>query len=220
MKLCVRDFSMLALKDPLFPAEVVVIGTSTTPPTAGVTLRRHQHCTSSQRSCSGFNFMLVYLSVRLVPVFFSVVYLQVSEHILWYSLLLCHQHWRDASNQALQGKVFCSPFPSSVSCCARVFPPPPLYFGWSILSLPGACSCPSYCPDFHFPPLFQGSQKSGASPCSLCAGPARLIAGFSPASNSVGVEQEITWLLSVLELLTVSQLRKTCGNPSWLVLIT
>lgn len=123
MKLCVRDFSMLALKDPLFPAEVVVIGTSTTPPTAGVTLRRHQHCTNSQRSCSGFNFMLVYLSVRLVPVFFSVVYLQVSEHILWYSLLLCHQHWRDASNQALRGKVFCSPFPSSVSCCARVFPP-------------------------------------------------------------------------------------------------
>lgn len=75
MKLCVRDFSMLALKDPLFPAEVVVIGTSTTPPTAGVTLRRHQQCTSSQRSCSGFNFMLVYLECQIGPrLFFSHVF--------------------------------------------------------------------------------------------------------------------------------------------------
>lgn len=213
MKLCVRDFSVLALKDPLFPAEVVVIGTGTTPPTAGVTLRRHRHCTSSQRSCSGFNFMLVYLSVRLVAVFFSVVYLQVSEHILWYSLLLCHQHWRDVSNLALQGKVFCSPFSSSLSPAVRAyFPPTPLF--WLVHFEPSwSMFLPLLLSRFPLPPLFQGSQKSGASPCLLRAGPARLIAGFSPASNSVGVEQEITWLLSVLELLTVSQLRKTCGNP-------
>lgn len=171
-------------------------GTRTAPPTAGVTIRVHRHCTSSQRTCLRFNFTLVYLSVRLVPFFFLTVYLQVSDHTLWHALLLRQQHWNVVSNQTLQGKVSCSPFSSSVSCCVCISTPPPsLYFRCSILSLPRACSCPSYCPDFHFPHFRRVPRRSEPPSCLLRAGPAHLIAGCSPVSSSVGVEQEITWLL-------------------------
>lgn len=170
-------------------------GTRTAPLTAGVTIRVHRHCTSSQRTCLRFNFTLVYLSVRLVPFFFLTVFASLRPYIMACpapppaALAHCIK-----SNLAGWGLLL-SFFLLCLLLCVYFHPPPSLYFRCSILSLPRACSCPSYCPDFHFPHFRRVPRRSEPPSCLLRAGPAHLIAGCSPVSSSVGVEQEITWLL-------------------------
>lgn len=180
---------------------------STTPLTAGVTLHRHQYCTSSQRSCLGFNFTLVYLSVGLVPFSFNHVSASLRPSIMVFitlpSALAWYIEWNLAGQGLLPSLFFLS---ASCSVCVPIFHPTPLF--WLLHFEPSrSVFLPLLLSQFPLPQLFQGSQKRGASLCLLHARPACLIAGFSPASNSAGVE-----LLSVLELLTVSQLKKACAN--------
>lgn len=147
MKLCVRDFSMLALKDPLFLAEVVLIGTAQLPWLQVLTLHRHQYCTSSQRVLGVLCHACV-SECKIGPPF---------NHV---SASLRPRIW-----------VFITPLPSALAWCIKWNPAGqglllsllclllgvclcstlPLCLGCSILSLPGAGSCPSHCPDFHFP---------------------------------------------------------------------
>lgn len=143
MKWCVRDFSTLALKDPLLLAGLQ----------GPAQLHRlwvlHPAHTGSQGSCPGFNFTLVYLSVQSLPSSFNPVPESLRPYIMVFiSPLQSALAWWIKGN--LQGKGFCCAFSSSIP--PALCPPIPLlWFGCSVLSLPEACFCPSYCPDFHFP---------------------------------------------------------------------
>lgn len=124
MKLCVRDFSVLAVKDPLFPAEVAAVA-----PAQPHRLQVSQSvCTGTAPAARGLAWDLISRLCIWVSdwslSFFLTVYLQVSDHTLWHAPLLRQQHWHVVSNQTLQGKVSCSPFSSSVSCCVCISTPP------------------------------------------------------------------------------------------------
>lgn len=179
-KIVCKSFLQIGFEGSCAPCRSRSAGPSTAPQAAGVPLSRRWYRTGSQGSCSGFNFTLAYLSVLSLPFSFHRASASLRPWIMVFnSPLPSAVAWWIKGNLARQGLLLCRLLFISPSCSVCLYSTPLI---WLLhVSLPGACSCPSYCPNFHFPnfcKVLRGVEPLLFAPCQTS-----LIAAFSPASR-------------------------------------